>query len=425
MAEADEWTSSSPEQVVAWVKRVVLYGLREPSVAEHLHKLEGLEARAASNQHTTDDLCDGVLLAAFAMTADPSTASSRPGIAVTARLAFFVRYCKGLGVEANYLFKAADVWPTPPRNPKKLLDCLEACAQLQYLLNEAKLPSLWADEAPEAAVPSASSSAKPKASGEHPRALELSSNRQSQRAAAQKKKVEAEAAAKKRAEEDSAARKRAEEAAAAKKKAESQSAAKKRVEEEPAVRRKVEETTAKSGADVKEPEVRRKGAQEAVSGQLEEAASYMYVTPRTTEFLDIPLEEDLPGLQGHLLKRSPNMLNLRSFQRRFVVLKHFCIYWWRSIDEVGDLSNSGTCEIANFRGRLDLGAQDVEVTIDPNEAGVFYVKPKQQWAPNASSDNDLLRTYIFSADGSEHSRRKWIEDIQVHIDRCRCARQQR
>jgi len=435
-------------------------------------------------------LCDGLLLAAFAMTADPSTASSRPGIAVTARLAIFLKYCKGLGVEAKYLCKPSDVWPAPPKNPKKLLDCLEACAQLQYLLNEAKLPSLWAEEAAgseqeqkkrrrsshraieaagkkkgsndaeeEAAVvkkAEAEALAKTRAAEETKRKNaeaeaagkkraedQAASRKRAEDAAAAKKLAEAEVAAKKRAEEEAASTKKAEEAVAAKRKAEAEAAAKKRADDaaaassknaedvatkqsgtQPAVTAKTQANEGSAVAETKDEVAEKKKAEEKSQQVISNGApSYMYVAPRATELLDIPLEEELPSLQGYLWKRSPNRLNLRSYQRRFVVLKHFCIYWWRQIDDAGDISSIGTSDSSCCRGRLDLEAQEVEVTSDPTEAGVFYVKPKQQWVPGASSDGDLLRTYVFSADGSEHSRRKWMEDIQVHIDKSQRARQ--
>eukprot|EP00403_Amphidinium_massartii_P021865 CAMPEP_0178399740 /NCGR_PEP_ID=MMETSP0689_2-20121128/15432_1 /TAXON_ID=160604 /ORGANISM="Amphidinium massartii, Strain CS-259" /LENGTH=565 /DNA_ID=CAMNT_0020020519 /DNA_START=67 /DNA_END=1765 /DNA_ORIENTATION=+ len=552
-----EWQPSPPELVVGWVKRVVLHGLKQPEIAKAMSKLEGLQERAESSEHKVEDLCDGLLLAAFAITADPSCAEGRLGLAATARLAFFQRYSKALGVEAQYIFKPADVWPMPPKKPQKLLDCIEACAVLLYV-DETRIPSLWdesvvatgaAAPAPSTTAPKASTAPKAeakagfksklaavgvaapalatqeaeeeadkaeaeaqkiaaekaaaeKAEAEKAAEAEAAAEKEAEKALAEKaaaekaeaekaaaekaaaekaaaekaaaekakaekalaekaaaekaaaEKAEAEkaaaekAAAEKAAAEKAAAEKAEAEKAAAEKAAAEKAAAEKEAAEKAAAEKEAAEkaaaekaaTSDKAGAEeaevenaaaeneaVEEDVAEKAQADEAALEQVQDASmvhglpSYVYVPPSDLPDLELQDEMPPPPLEGHLWKRSPNWLKLYKFQYRYIAIRDFHLVWWKRADDAAGFQGPGAEVGPLCRGSLNLQLQDVELSVDPVAEDVFELKPKDCWMAGASSDSDPTRVYIFSAEGSEHSRSRWMEVLQAHIDRGRRA----
>lgn len=118
---------------------------------------------------------------------------------------------------------------------------------------------------------------------------------------------------------------------------------------------------------------------------------------------DEPESAHLPCIRGHLLKQSPSMLRLWSYQRRFVTVEDRRLSWWAVSD--GPPSTP--------RGFVDFALDRCEVeACDENDAK-FVVRPLSgQWTQANFTGAGYGVALGFDAAESQHSRDQWLAALQ-------------
>jgi hypothetical protein len=132
-----------------------------------------------------------------------------------------------------------------------------------------------------------------------------------------------------------------------------------------------------------------------------------------------------PTLCGHLWKKSPSLMRMRSFQQRYVELRNCQLYWWKEQANwekrasISGLAPPAKAQTRGAAGVVDLHLTRCEVGM-PEGSGVtlFSLKPKKGefWKGHVFSGADKARVFIFDVTDSEHPRDIWVAAIRAHID---------
>jgi hypothetical protein len=121
--EADLWRT-----FLTWMLEVIQFRLNGGGTDRELGVLRGLvpeDLQMDSAELTPDDLSDGKLLCAFALSLQPGK-FPQPNPAAIGRIAQFTKFCGQSGVAATTVFDGADLYPAPPQRPENVLRCIQA-----------------------------------------------------------------------------------------------------------------------------------------------------------------------------------------------------------------------------------------------------------------------------------------------------------
>mmetsp|Transcript_43062 Transcript_43062/g.125249 ORF Transcript_43062/g.125249 Transcript_43062/m.125249 type:complete len:123 (+) Transcript_43062:179-547(+) len=74
-----------------------------------------------------------------------------------------------------------------------------------------------------------------------------------------------------------------------------------------------------------------------------------------------------------------------------------------------------------MKGMINFNLSLAVVEADASNPNVFMLRPYTKWAPGSTTDKDEDedRVYIFDTTGSEHSREKWVEVLQKHMEKAK------
>eukprot|EP00927_Polykrikos_kofoidii_P009063 TRINITY_DN13760_c0_g1_i1.p1 TRINITY_DN13760_c0_g1~~TRINITY_DN13760_c0_g1_i1.p1 ORF type:complete len:1223 (-),score=262.31 TRINITY_DN13760_c0_g1_i1:69-3218(-) len=143
----------------------------------------------------------------------------------------------------------------------------------------------------------------------------------------------------------------------------------------------------------------------------------MRFTPsiRRSSFDEVLMQAtQLPSFAGYLWKRSPSRLRFTSYDKRFFVLRHMTLSWWKTKE---DASNDDALQPSGgprCKGVLHLLGRPGAVEAVPKKT-IFILKPvdPQGW----HGFREPHRTFQFDTKRTEHTVEAWVAAISEHI-RC-------
>lgn len=124
----------------------------------------------------------------------------------------------------------------------------------------------------------------------------------------------------------------------------------------------------------------------------------------------------LTELRGHLWKKSPNLMRLRPYEKRFFVLRDMQLLWWKNQHDAEEDGLQSTGPLV--KGFINMMAGPVQAQALLGNDTTFHLKPRQgNWVPGSIAKGDAAREFTLDATDSEHSRETWVECIREHISR--------
>lgn len=132
--------------------------------------------------------------------------------------------------------------------------------------------------------------------------------------------------------------------------------------------------------------------------------------PNADDDSDLEDDQNAPEeIQGHLWKKSPNVMAFRKYQRRYFRVKNAKIHWWASKD---DMLKKKT----KPRGCLDLKANPADFV--PDGSIRFTLQPKDgKWSSGSSFTGQASgRKFYLDSSDSEYSASEWAARMKEHID---------
>lgn len=339
-----------------------------------------------------DDLCDGKLLCALAISVDPSLASGRPGLAVPERIAFFQRFCRQLGVPNVQIVACPNVWPRPPRNPGALLACLGELGRILAERPEYDAPKMPAGVA--VAATAASSTEQPVVD----------------RAAVQQAQYEAAVAAMVPTRKDETA---AEECRRLRGEAD-------KLGEDPLAELVLAPTRDEEEAeDEPEPDEAEAAEPPGNAAVPERHTSQIYCPPEGYERPEFRADA-MPMLHGHLYKLSPASFTRKRWDRRFFIIRDMHIHWWKSKADGATREAAAPDGGPLCKGTINLLSDPVELGFSSSSTTIFYLLPEAgKWGgeETTATKKRKRRVFAFDAKDSEYDREEWARAIHAHLEK--------
>eukprot|EP00929_Paragymnodinium_shiwhaense_P109964 TRINITY_DN7660_c0_g2_i1.p1 TRINITY_DN7660_c0_g2~~TRINITY_DN7660_c0_g2_i1.p1 ORF type:complete len:1902 (+),score=434.36 TRINITY_DN7660_c0_g2_i1:127-5832(+) len=136
----------------------------------------------------------------------------------------------------------------------------------------------------------------------------------------------------------------------------------------------------------------------------------------------------LPRIQGHLWKKTPALLRMRTpFDLRYFRVDDMRLLWWKTAGcantpEAFSPSGGHSC-----KGIVNFLADDCEVIADePGTAGSFSLRPTHgTWSREAVKRGGGDRIFNFVTEDSEHTWQEWVDVLSAQIIHAKMVRSQR
>lgn len=124
-----------------------------------------------------------------------------------------------------------------------------------------------------------------------------------------------------------------------------------------------------------------------------------------------------PACQGYLYKKSPSRWRMSAYDWRYFSVRDSKLLWWKTQEEgqapAASEENGGPL----CKGVVDFKANPCEIEVYAGSPTMFLLKPKGgKWLKATFTGSDEGRAFEFDAQGSNHTRKEWMESFFAHIN---------
>lgn len=470
--------------ILVWVHRVVQFGMGQPDTAKQVAGLVP-ETFEATGVRKLDQLCNGQILCAFAVSMEPKLAQGRMGLAVFARLAYFQRFCRRLGVPDTDLFSAPDIWPLPSKRPQKLVNCLLATAGALAARKKNRAPRLagvppasWADSDSESEDEGWQEDPKNSAG----RRLEVLSEKSMAEKEKEMRTDEMTKLASAKPQWNKPALMPLAEDNSKDEEPETSSGAesveverrinpedgfaytleellenlegyytdaeirdywakeckpmvppkdvegpKEKQDKPPESDEKQEETPATIGEKPADEGEKPSAGDSATRLSQESTVSnenFLYKPAQDAPDLDDFESDALPVFQGYLWKKSPSSFRFKAYDWRFVIIRDMHLFWWKSKEDAAKRESRQADGGPYCKGIINLICNPVEIELQKSNKSKFTLRPRGKWAKGTFTATSEKRIFVFDTKNSEYTTEQWLEALFIHIEHARRIQQQ-